>query len=81
MISKVEGELFGDLFPERVKLWEHLKRYDKVQSVINYATDRYLDLYDTCSSSTDSDAELFLRWLDVMRSFTCKECQTEETRS
>ena len=81
MISRVEGELFGDLFPERLKLWEHLKSGNKLPNLINFSAEKYLKLYDECSIVCDKDAELFLRWLDVMRSLTCKESQTEETRT
>ena len=81
MSSRVEGDLFGDLFPERVQLWEHLKSGNKLQDLVNFSAERYLKLYDECSSVCDKDAELFLRWLDVMRSFTCKEAQTEQTQT
>ena len=77
MSSRVEGDLFGDLFPERVELWEHLHSGNRLQNL----AEKYLKLYDECSCVCDKDAELFLRWLDVMRSFTCKEAQTEETKA
>ena len=79
VISRTERELLGDLFPERLRLWEQLKSTNKVQSLVNFSTDKYLKLYDTCSAVCDKDAELFLRWLDVVRSFTCKQSQTEAT--
>ena len=81
MSSRVEGDLFGDLFPERVELWEHLHSGNRLQNLVNFSAEKYLKLYDECSSVCDKDAELFLRWLDVMRSFTCKEAQTEETKA
>ena len=69
--SRVEGELFGELFPERTELWEHLKSGNRLLKLVTLSAEKLL--YDECSTICDKDAELFLRWLDVMRSLTCKE--------
>lgn len=44
---------------------------------VNYATDRYIQLYLSCTGR-DKLAELFLKLLDVTREFTCKSKQTDE---
>lgn len=81
MTSRVEGELFGELFPERTELWEHLKSGNRLLKLVTFSAEKYLQLCDECSTVCDKHAELFLRWLDVMRSLTCKEGQTDETNS
>ena len=34
--SRVEGELFGELFPERIELWEHLKSGDRLLNLVTF---------------------------------------------
>ena len=41
---------------------------------------RYLKLYSECSKGRDKYAQLFLRWLDVVRSYTCEAYKAEETK-
>ena len=48
---------------------------------MNYSVNEYLKLYKTCASVAAKDSELFLRWLDVMRSLTCEEKQTDVTKT
>ena len=81
VFSRVEGELFGELFPERIELWEHLKSGDRLLNLVTFSAEKYLKLYDECSTICEKDAELFLRWLDVVRSLTCKERHTDETQT
>ena len=64
--SRVEKEMFGELFPKRLQLWDHMKSCpDQLYNLVNYSVNEYL--------IAAKDSELFLRWLDVMRSFTCEE--------
>ena len=80
--SRVEKEMFGELFPKRLQLWDHMKSCpDQLYNLVNYSVNEYLKLYKTCASVAAKDSELFLRWLDVMRSFTCEEKQTDVTRT
>lgn len=80
VIDRAEHELCETLFPERVKLWQYIQNNQQLEPLITYTVDRYLKLYETCSSTGDPDAELFLKWLDIMRSLTCDDLKTDETR-
>lgn len=77
---RVEKELLEHLFPDRLILWEYMKSCNRLQTLVNYSANKYLELYSKCETVADKDTELFLRWLDVMRSLTCEEKQTEETK-
>ena len=44
------------------------------------AVARYLKLYSECSKGCDKYAQLFLRWLDVVRGYTCEAYKAEETK-
>ena len=77
--TTVSRDLVGELFPECAQLWENLVTCpDKLGMLVNYATDRYIQLYLSCTGR-DKHAELYLKWLDVTREFTCKSKQTDET--
>lgn len=51
---------------------------DRLEMFVNYATDRYIQLYLSCTGC-DKHADLYLKWLDITREFTCKSKQTDET--
>ncbi len=79
--SRVEQEIFGEVFPKRIELWEHMKSCpDQLHNLVDYSVKEYLQLYKTCASVSAKDCELFLRWLDVMRCFTCEEKKTTITQ-
>ncbi len=72
--SRVEQEIFGEVFPKRIELWEHMKSCpDQLHNLVDYSVKEYVQLYKTCASVSAKDCELFLRWLDIMRYFTCEE--------
>jgi hypothetical protein len=76
----VSKDLVGELFPERAQLWENLVTCpDKLGMFVNYATDRYIPTVYLSCTGRDKHAELYLKWLDVTREFTCKSKQTDET--
>ncbi len=78
---RVEKEMFGELFPKRLQIWEHIKSCpDELHTLVN-SVNEYLQLYKTCASVAAKDSELFLRWLDVMGSLTCEEKQTDVTKT
>ena len=70
--TTVSRDLVGELFPERAQLWENLVTCpDKLQVFVSYATDMYIQLYLSCTGR-DKHADLYLKWLNVTREFTCK---------
>ena len=77
--TTVSRDLVGELFPERAQLWENLvTRPDELQVFVNYATDRYIQLYLSCTGR-NKHADLYLKWLVITREFICKSKQTDET--
>ena len=78
--DRVPGELAGELFPERLQLWEVFKSTPCLRTIVDAAVARYLKLYSECSKGRDKYAQLFLMWLDVVRSYTCEAHKTEETK-
>ena len=78
--NRVPGKLIPDLFPDRLKLWEFLTGdMAKLNSLIDFAVTQYLALYHECSKEHSKCSELFLRWLDFIRSVTCVSEHTPET--
>ena len=50
VFTTVPKDLVGELFPEHVQLWENLVASpDKLETFISYATDRYINLYMSCT--------------------------------
>ena len=80
---RVEKEMFGELFPKRQQIWEHIKSCpDELYTLVNYSVNEYLKLYKTCASVAAKDSELFLRWfLRWLGSLTCEEKQTDVTKT
>jgi hypothetical protein len=79
--DRVASELAGELFPERLQLWEALKSTSCIRTIVDAAVASYLKLYSECSKGREKYAELFLRWLDVVRSYTCEVYKTEDTKA
>ena len=79
VFTTVPKDLVGELFPERVQLWENLVTCpDKLEMFVSYVTDRYIQMYISCTGH-DKNADLFLKWLDFTREFTCNSKQTDES--
>ena len=75
MYVQVSRDLVGESFPERAHLWENLVTSpDKLGMFVDYTTDRYIQLY-LSRTGHDKHAELYFKWLDVTREFTCKSKQ------
>lgn len=72
MLFKVSSELFEDRFLEMALLWEYLKKHNLLASI-------HPALLLQCCSRTVQ--KLSLRWLDVVRWWTCEELGTEETKT
>ena len=48
--TTVSRDLVDELFPERAQLWENLVTSpDKLGVFVNYTTDRYIQLYLSCT--------------------------------
>jgi hypothetical protein len=81
VIAKVCSELFEESFPERALLWEYIKSHNQLAKIINCSSSKYIHLYSSnAARARDKNSVLFLQWLDVVRSWTCEEKVTEETR-
>lgn len=78
--DRVPGELAGELFPEHLQLFEVIKSTPCLRTIVDTAVARYLKLYSECSKGCDKYAQLFLRWLDVVRGYTCEAYKAEETK-
>ena len=76
VIELVPNHLVPSLFPERKALWDSISQCDELKKFIDLQIDKYLNLYDKHSKGREKYATLFLSWLDVIRSFTCKSQQT-----
>ncbi len=82
VIIQVDKELSGELFPKKIQLWEYTNVCPaRLQVLIKYSVDEYLKLYQVCGSFAAKESELFLRWLEVVRSLTCEEKKTEKTKT
>lgn len=80
VVSRVPGELISDLFPDRLKLWEFLTGDpERLQHLVEFATNKHMELYHECSTERSKCSELFLQWLDFVRSITCVSEHTPET--
>ena len=74
VVNRVPGDLISDLFPDRLKLWEFLTGEMARLNLF----DRHQALYHACSTASSKCSELFLRWLDFVRSVTCVSEHTPE---
>ena len=80
VVNRVPAELISDLFPARLKVWEFMTaKVDRLKSLVDYAVDKYLGLYDDCSKGPSKCSELFLQLLAFVRSITCLNEHTPET--
>ena len=75
----VTKTLVPSLFPERMELWQSICNTEKLNSFIHTAAEKYISLYDQYSKGKEKYANLYLAWLDYIRSFTCKSQQTLTT--
>ena len=71
VVSRVPGELISDLFPDRLNLWEFLTGSDteRLKSLVDFATNKHIALYNECSTERSKCSELFLQWLAVVRKY------------
>ena len=77
--DRVSTSLVPSLFLDRMKLWESLKDTKKLKDFISSAADKYIDYFDEHSKGKENYANLYLAWLDYIRSFTCRSQQTLAT--
>ena len=75
----VPGSLVSGLFPERLVLWESIRDTTELKSFIHSAIDTFILLFEQNSKGKDKYANLYLAWLDYIRSFTCRSKQTLAT--
>ena len=62
-------------------MWQHINDQNQLAKIVDSSSDKYNQLYTSNSASAlDKNSALLLRWLDVVRSWTCDENITEETR-
>lgn len=63
-----------------MELWAAISGYAELKVFIIDSVESYLELYDKFSKGKDKYANLYLAWLDYIRSYTCKAHQTGETQ-
>ncbi len=76
VLHSVPTGLVPSLFPERKMLWDSISQCMELKDFIENQVDKYLSLYEKHSKGREKYATLFLSWLDVTRTFTCKSQQT-----
>lgn len=78
--TSVPTGLVSSLFPERKRLWDSISSTEELTTFIEHLTDKYILLYDKYSKGREKYANLYLAWLNTIRSYTCKSQQTETTK-
>ena len=78
--TSVPCGLVSSLFPERKSLWDSISNTKELTKFIEHLADKYLLLYEQYSKGREKYANLFLAWLDTIRSYTCKSERTQTTR-
>lgn len=78
--ESVTASIVPSLFPECKHLWESIHHSTELDTFIGHQADKYLSLYEKYSKGKEKYANLFLAWLNVIRSFTCQSQQTEATK-
>lgn len=79
VMNKVPSELMSTIFPSRLEFWESIQQSDAFKSFITKNIDHYLELYLKHSKGKDKYANLYIDWMKVMTSYTCKSQQTVAT--
>lgn len=79
VLDTVPKSLMPSLYPERMELWVAISNSEELKLFINHNRERYIIYYDQFSKGKDKYANLYLKWLDEIRSYTCKEYQRTET--
>lgn len=79
VMKKVPNELMPLLFPSRVVFWESIKRSEELKVFLINNIGHYLELYIKHSKGKDKYANLYIDWLKVIASYTCKSQQTVAT--
>lgn len=64
------------LFPERTNFWTAISNSEELKIFVDNNIEIYLQLYIKFGKGKDKYANLFLAWLDHIRSYTCKEFMT-----
>ena len=73
--------LVSSLFPERKRLWDSINNSEEFETFIGHLADKYISLYQKYSKGKEKYANLYLSWLDVIRSYTCKSQKTQSTKA
>lgn len=77
--DNVSKGLVPSLFPEHMELWSYLKDTEELKHFILSAADMYMTFYDQHSKGKEKYANLYLTWLNYIRSFTCRTEQSLAT--
>jgi len=78
--TSVPNDLVSSLFPERKRLWDSIHNTEELSIFIKHLADKYILLYENYSKGREKYANLYLAWLDTIRSYTCKSQQTENSK-
>ena len=80
VLENTPKEFMPALFPDRMELWTAIMETKELRNFIYLSVDKYIKLYDTYGKGKDKYANLYLGWLDLIRSYTCEKHRTSETR-
>ena len=69
------------LYPERLQLWQSIATTEELNCFIDSAITKYLALYDSNSKGKNRYANLFLEWIQCIRTYTCTTEQTAHTKA
>ena len=70
LVHKIlSGSLVPGLFPEQLVLWESIQDTVELKSFIHSAIDKFTSLFEQSSKGKEKYPNLYLAWLDYIRSF------------
>ena len=67
------------LFPERLSFWESIEKTEEMQTFLVGAINKYLALYEANAKGKSRYTNLYLAWLQYIRTFTCETERTSES--
>ena len=77
--TTVSSSLVPGLFPERLVFWEMIRDTVELKNFIHSAIDKFISLFEQNSKGKEKYANLYLAWLDYIRTFMCRSKQTLAT--
>ena len=79
--TTVPKSLVESLYPERMILWMSISKMEELKVFILNAVAKYISIYDAHSKGKNKYANLYLEWIQFIRTFTCASEQTANTKA